>query len=51
METCGGIEVGKGWRYRDFFHVVISNIGSIDWTVILDTLKREFTIFLRDILV
>ncbi|KAI5813013.1 hypothetical protein BZA77DRAFT_132962 [Pyronema omphalodes] len=51
MGTPGGIEVGEGRRYRDFFRVVISNMGSIDWTVILDKLKREFTIFLRDVLV
>jgi len=51
LGTPGGIETGEGRRYRDFFRVVISNMGSADWTVILHRLKREFATFLRDVLV
>ncbi|KAI5805190.1 hypothetical protein EDC01DRAFT_725733 [Geopyxis carbonaria] len=51
LGTPGGIEIGEGRRYRDFFRVVVSNMGSVDWTVILHRLKREFAIFLRDVLV
>ncbi|TGZ85488.1 hypothetical protein EX30DRAFT_361315 [Ascodesmis nigricans] len=51
LGTPGGIELGEGRRYRDFFRVVVSNMGSMDWTVILNRLKREFAIFLRDVLV
>lgn len=50
MGTPGGISVGRGRRYRDFYRVVISSMASSDWTIILHRLKREFTIFLRDVL-
>ncbi|KAF8246200.1 hypothetical protein K440DRAFT_602761 [Wilcoxina mikolae CBS 423.85] len=49
LGSPGGIEIGEGRRYRDFFRVVTSNMGSADWTVILHRLKREFAIFLRDV--
>lgn len=51
LGTPGGIEIGEGRRYRDFFRVVITGMGSADWTSILHKLKREFAIFLRDVLV
>jgi hypothetical protein len=51
LGTPGGIELGEGRRYRDFFRVVVSNISSAEWTVILHQLKREFAIFLRDVMV
>lgn len=51
LGTPGGIELGEGRRYRDFFRVVISNMGNADWTVILHQLKKEFATFLRDVLV
>lgn len=51
LGTPGGIEIGEGRRYRDFFRVVVSNMGSVDWAIILYRLKREFAIFLRDVLV
>lgn len=50
LGTPGGIELGEGRRYRDFFRVVISGVGSVDWTQILHKLKHEFAIFLRDVL-
>lgn len=50
LGTPGGISVGPGRRYRDFYRVVISSMASTDWTIILHRLKREFTIFLRDVL-
>jgi DEP domain-containing protein 5 len=37
--------------YRDFFRIVITDMASGEWTTILYRLKREFTVFLRDILV
>jgi DEP domain-containing protein 5 len=40
-----------GNPFRDFFRVVVSNMDSGDWSTILYKLKREFTVFLRDILI
>lgn len=51
LGTPGGICIGEGRRYRDFYRVVVSSMASTDWTVILHRLKREFTVFLRDVLV
>lgn len=51
LGTPGGINIGEGRRYRDFYRVVVSSMASADWTIILHRLKREFTVFLRDILV
>ena len=34
---------------RDFYRVVVSEILSDDWVSILDGLKREFLVFLRDV--
>ncbi|EWC48619.1 hypothetical protein DRE_01841 [Drechslerella stenobrocha 248] len=42
---------GKPLQYRDFFRVVVTHRESKDWTVILHQLKREFAVFLKDILV
>ncbi|KAF3903021.1 hypothetical protein ABW20_dc0110140 [Dactylellina cionopaga] len=42
---------GRPVQYRDFFRVVVSHRESEDWTVILHQLKKEFAIFLKDILV
>ncbi|KAK6350229.1 vacuolar membrane-associated protein iml1 [Orbilia brochopaga] len=42
---------GKPLQYRDFFRVVVTHRESEDWTVILHQLKKEFAVFLRDILV
>ncbi|EPS38080.1 hypothetical protein H072_8224 [Dactylellina haptotyla CBS 200.50] len=42
---------GKPVQYRDFFRVVVTHRESEDWTVILHQLKKEFSVFLRDILV
>ncbi|KAI9857873.1 MAG: vacuolar membrane-associated protein iml1 [Trichoglossum hirsutum] len=36
---------------RDFFRVVITDMASGEWTTILYQLKKEFKIFLRDILI
>lgn len=38
-----------GRRYRDFYRVVVSNMASTDWKVILNQLKREFNTFLQDV--
>ncbi|KAH0613024.1 uncharacterized protein H6S33_009404 [Morchella sextelata] len=51
LGTPGGIGIGEGRRYRDFYRVVVSSMASADWTIILHRLKREFTVFLRDVLV
>ncbi|KAJ6262006.1 hypothetical protein Dda_2807 [Drechslerella dactyloides] len=42
---------GKPLQYRDFFRVVVTHRESEDWTVILHQLKKEFAVFLKDILV
>ncbi|CAZ85276.1 unnamed protein product [Tuber melanosporum] len=50
LGTPGGISIGEGRRYRDFYRVVVSSMASSDWTIILHRLKKEFSVFLRDIL-
>ncbi|KAF8469033.1 hypothetical protein BDZ91DRAFT_781958 [Kalaharituber pfeilii] len=40
-----------GTSYKDFFRVVVSNMASTDWTIILHQLKKEFSVFLRDVLI
>ncbi|KAF3904128.1 hypothetical protein AA313_de0202786 [Arthrobotrys entomopaga] len=42
---------GQQVQHRDFFRVVVTHRESEDWTVILHQLKREFSVFLKDILV
>ncbi|KAL7272365.1 vacuolar membrane-associated protein iml1 [Rhizina undulata] len=51
LGTPGGINIGEGRRYRDFFRVVVNSMASAEWPIILHRLKREFTLFLRDILI
>ena len=41
----------EGRSYKDFFRVVVSNMASTDWAVILHQLKKEFSVFLRDVLI
>ena len=41
----------EGKSYKDFFRVVVSNMASTDWTIILHQLKKEFSVFLRDVLI
>ncbi|RVD86577.1 uncharacterized protein DFL_004845 [Arthrobotrys flagrans] len=41
----------KPLQYRDFFRVVVTHRESEDWTIILHQLKKEFAVFLKDILV
>lgn len=36
-------------HHRDFYRVVVSEAASLRWATILDTLKREFRVFWRDI--
>ncbi|KKY13711.1 putative vacuolar membrane-associated protein iml1 [Phaeomoniella chlamydospora] len=36
-------------KYRDFYRVVLSDMSSGQWTLILNALKKEFRVFLRDI--
>ncbi|KAF8421251.1 hypothetical protein EV426DRAFT_706882 [Tirmania nivea] len=47
-ENLDGLE---GASYKDFFRVVVSNMASTDWTIILHQLKKEFSVFLRDVLI
>ncbi|KAI9724085.1 MAG: hypothetical protein M1812_000804 [Candelaria pacifica] len=39
----------QGQSYKDFFRVVVSEMASGEWTTILDQLKKEFRVFLRDV--
>ncbi|KAI9830630.1 MAG: hypothetical protein M1819_005440 [Sarea resinae] len=41
----------KGFRksHRDYYRVVVSDMASGEWTTILDQLKKEFKVFLRDV--
>jgi hypothetical protein len=36
-------------RLRDFYRVVVSDMASGQWTIILNELKKEFRTFLRDV--
>jgi DEP domain-containing protein 5 len=40
---------GESRPYKDFYRVVVSEMASIEWTRILNQLKREFNYFRRDI--
>lgn len=35
--------------FQDFYRVVVTDMASAQWTTILDELKKEFRVFLRDI--
>lgn len=39
----------KSKNLKDFYRVVVSDMASGDWATILNQLKREFKVFLRDI--
>jgi hypothetical protein len=43
--------LGAGLGHRDFYRVVVNDWSSNDWIKILNQLKKEFRIFLRDITV
>lgn len=36
-------------QYQDFYRVVVTDMASAQWTTILDELKKDFRVFLRDI--
>jgi len=36
-------------QYEDFYRVVVTDMASVQWTTILDQLKKDFRVFLRDI--
>ncbi|KIX92935.1 uncharacterized protein Z520_11411 [Fonsecaea multimorphosa CBS 102226] len=36
-------------QYQDFYRVVVTDMASAQWTTILDELKKDFLVFLRDI--
>ena len=40
---------GPSPEFQDFYRVVVNDMPSGQWTAILDELKREFRIFLRDV--
>ncbi|KAK2063572.1 domain found in Dishevelled [Colletotrichum caudatum] len=45
-----GVQIsGERRPYKDFYRVVVSDMGSGEWTTILYQLKREFNFFRRDI--
>jgi hypothetical protein len=45
-----GVQVSEDRRpYKDFYRVVVSEMGSGEWTKILYQLKREFNYFRKDI--
>ncbi|MCJ1341804.1 vacuolar membrane-associated protein iml1 [Bachmanniomyces sp. S44760] len=37
-------------EYKDFYRVLVSDVSSSVWTVILEDLKKEFKVYLRDVL-
>ena len=36
-------------QYQDFYRVVVTDMASAQWTTILEELKKDFRVFLRDI--
>lgn len=36
-------------QYQDFYRVVVTDMASAQWTLILNELKKDFRVFLRDI--
>ncbi len=45
-----GVQTSEDRRpYKDFYRVVVSDMGSGEWTKILHQLKREFNFFRKDI--
>lgn len=43
------IDIDEKASYRDFYRVVVADMASGQWTTILDELKKDFRVFLRDI--
>jgi DEP domain-containing protein 5 len=43
------INIDEGATYRDFYRVVVTDMASGQWTTILNELKKDFRVFLRDI--
>ncbi|ETN42211.1 uncharacterized protein HMPREF1541_04152 [Cyphellophora europaea CBS 101466] len=39
----------KSHSYQDFYKVVVTDMASAQWTTILDELKKNFRVFLRDV--
>ncbi|CAN8102739.1 unnamed protein product [Discula destructiva] len=49
-DYCTGVQTSGNKRpYKDFYRVVVSEMGSGEWTTILYELKKEFNYFRRDI--
>ncbi|KEF53934.1 uncharacterized protein A1O9_09729 [Exophiala aquamarina CBS 119918] len=36
-------------QYQDFYRVVVTDMASAQWTIILNEIKKDFRVFLRDI--
>ena len=36
-------------NFQDFYKVVVTDMASAQWTTILDELKKDFLVFLRDV--
>ena len=43
------LDIDEGADYRDFYRVVVTDMASGHWTTILNELKKDFRVFLRDI--
>jgi DEP domain-containing protein 5 len=43
------IAIDENVSYRDFYRVVVTDMASGQWTTILNELKKDFLVFLRDI--
>lgn len=43
------IDIDDKATYRDFYRVVVTDMASGQWTTILNELKKDFRVFLRDI--
>jgi DEP domain-containing protein 5 len=43
------IDIDQKATYKDFYRVVVTDMASGQWTTILNELKKDFRVFLRDI--
>ena len=49
IESTNDYQSTNNTPYQDFYRVLVSDMASGQWSAILNSLKREFKVFLRDV--
>ena len=49
IKATNGYQLSNNTPYQDFYRVLVSDMASGQWSAILNSLKREFKVFLRDV--